>query len=107
MAITVLTKDNEVKLADALEQKEKKVMIDFFAEWCGPCKMLAPVLHEIDDELGDEVNIIKIDIDQHPEIAARYDVQAVPTLLFVQDGKIRHTEVGFLPKQAILAKLNG
>lgn len=106
MAITVLDKDNVAKLEEALNDNDKKVLVDFFAEWCGPCKMLAPVLHEIDDELGDEVNIIKIDIDQHPEIAARYDVQAVPTLLFVKNGEIQ-TEVGFLPKQAILAKLNG
>ena len=103
MAITVLEQENNL---DELVKDDKKVIIDFFAEWCGPCKMLAPVLHNISDELGEDVDIIKVDIDKHEEIAAKYDVQAVPTLVFVKDGKVNNTEVGFMSKQAILDMLN-
>lgn len=72
-------------------------LVDFYAEWCGPCKMLGPILEEIDNK----TNIIKIDVDMHPEIAMEYSIMSVPTLLYIKDGKILKQTTGFQSKEML------
>ncbi|MBL0153518.1 MAG: thioredoxin [Chitinophagaceae bacterium] len=84
-------------------QLNKLVLVDFTAAWCGPCKMLAPVLHEVKEALGDTASIIKIDVDQNPAIASEYQVQGVPTLILFKEGKQVWRQSGVLPKQAIVS----
>ncbi len=84
-------------------QLNKLVLVDFTAAWCGPCKMLAPVLHEVKEVLGDTASIIKIDVDQNPAIASEYQVQGVPTLILFKEGKQVWRQSGVLPKQAIVS----
>ena len=83
--------------------KEGKVFVDFFATWCGPCQMLAPVLEEMDrnGEFGDII-VIKVDVDEAPEIAGAFNIQSIPTLLLFQDGKIIDSRLGFMPKPMLL-----
>ncbi len=83
--------------------KEGKVFIDFFATWCGPCQMLAPVLEEMDrnNEFGD-IKVIKVDVDEAPEIAARYGIQSIPTLLLLENGKLVDSRLGYMPKPMLL-----
>ena len=85
------------------EIKQGKVFVDFFATWCGPCQMLAPVLEEMDQkgEFGD-IKVIKVDVDEAPEIAGRFNVQSIPTLLLLEDGKVVDTRLGFMPKPMLL-----
>lgn len=85
--------------------QDKPVLIDFFAEWCGPCKMLAPVLTEVKQELGENVSIIKIDVDKNRQLASQYQVQGVPTLLLFRNGKQVWRQSGALPKNEILKVL--
>ncbi len=85
--------------------QEKPVLVDFFAEWCGPCKMLAPVLKEVKDEMGDSVSIIKIDVDKNRALASQYQVQGVPTMILFRNGKQVWRQSGALPKQEILRVL--
>lgn len=92
--------------SDIINQ-DKPVLVDFFAEWCGPCKMLAPVLKEVKDELGDSVAIIKIDVDKNRALAAQYQVQGVPTMLLFRNGKQVWRKSGALPKHEILRILGG
>ncbi|HSN47684.1 MAG TPA: thioredoxin, partial [Flavobacterium sp.] len=72
---------------DNIIKSEKPVLIDFFATWCGPCKMLAPVLKEVKDSLGERITILKIDVDKNQELSSKYQVRGVPTMILFQNGK--------------------
>ena len=80
-----------------------RVLVDFFATWCGPCKMLAPLLEEIDErkEAG-ELLIVKVDVDEAPEIAMKYGIQSIPTLFLFNEGKIANSALGYMPKPQLL-----
>lgn len=87
-------------------QSEKPVLVDFFAEWCGPCKMMSPILKEVKDSLGDHVTIIKVDVDKNPQAAAAYQVQGVPTLIIFKEGKPVWRQSGVVPKVGLVNILN-
>jgi thioredoxin 1 len=79
----------------------KPVLVDFWAEWCGPCKMIGPSLEEISEELGEKVTIAKLNIDDHPDTPGKYGVRGIPTMILFKDGEIVETKVGAAPKAAI------
>lgn len=83
-------------------KSEKPVLIDFFATWCGPCKTLAPILKQVKDSLGERITIIKIDVDKNQELAAKYQVRGVPTMVLYQNGKQLWRQSGVLSKEEIL-----
>lgn len=85
--------------------KEGVVIVDFFADWCGPCKMLAPIFEELEEEMKDKVKFFKVDVDQSGELASRFNVFSIPTIMIFKDGKDVSTEIGFLPKEKIKANL--
>ncbi len=74
------------------------VLVDFWAEWCGPCKMIGPSLEEISDELGEQVSIVKLNIDDHPDTPAKYGVRGIPTMILFKNGEVADTKVGAAPK---------
>ena len=98
-----------IKVTDAsftqdVLQSDKPVIVDFWAEWCGPCKMIAPVLEEISDSHSDKVTVAKLDIDANPETAAAYQILSIPTMLVFQGGKPVKQVVGAKPKAALIAE---
>ncbi len=82
--------------------KEKKVLVDFYADWCGPCKMIGPVLEEVSKELGDKVTIAKVNVDKQEAIAAQYNIFSIPTMILFENGEIARKQVGFVPKAALI-----
>ena len=86
--------------ADVL-QSDKPVLVDFWAEWCGPCKMIGPALEEISEELGDKVTIAKINIDENPDAPGKYGVRGIPTMILFKNGEVSATKVGAAPKSAL------
>jgi thioredoxin 1 len=95
---------NTIKMSNfnSIIQSDKPVLIDFFATWCGPCKMLGPILKEVKDSLGDRISILKIDVDKNQQIAAQYQVRGVPTMILFQNGKQLWRQSGVLPKEEII-----
>ena len=96
---TFSTSDN--KFDNDVINSSIPVIVDFWAEWCGPCKQIGPILEEISNEKIDLINIYKLNIDENPEIPQKYGVRGIPTLMLFKDGKLLDTKVGSLPKNSI------
>lgn len=86
-------------------RSDKPVLVDFWATWCGPCRMLAPILDELDVELADKAKIVKVDIDANNSLADRFGIMSIPTMLIVKDGKVVDRMVGYVPKSRIESAL--
>ncbi|WP_108809163.1 thioredoxin [Aquimarina spinulae] len=87
-------------------ESKTPVLVDFFADWCGPCKMLAPILKEVKDELGDTIKIVKIDVDKNQPLASKYQVRGVPTMILFKDGKQLWRQSGVLQKNDLIGVIN-
>jgi thioredoxin 1 len=87
---------------DTIINSDKPILVDFFATWCGPCKTLSPILREVKDSLGDNVSIIKIDVDKNQQISSQYQVRGVPTMILFQNGKQLWRQSGVLSKEEII-----
>ena len=101
LKITAANFENEVLRSD------KSVLLDFYADWCGPCKMLAPVLHEIAEENAGALKVGKINVDEQMELAMRFQVSSIPMLVVFKDGKVVAKSVGYRPKPEIAAMVEG
>jgi thioredoxin 1 len=103
MAVVTITKDN---FDSAVLNSDKPVLVDFWASWCGPCRMVSPIVDEIGNESDDRYKVGKINVDEQPELAAKYNVMSIPTLMVFRNGQPAQTSVGVRSKQDILTMLD-
>ena len=81
-------------------------IVDFWAEWCGPCKMMLPIVEEISEEFAGKITVAKVDVDGSPSTAAKFGIRNIPTILFFKDGKVADKQVGAVPKNSLVEKIN-
>ena len=91
---------------EELLQSEKLVIVDFWATWCGPCRMLSPILDEVEEEMADKIQVVKVNVDDADEVAAQFRIMSIPTLLFFKGGQIVDKTVGAMPKNVLVEKIN-
>ncbi|MBR1570817.1 MAG: thioredoxin [Bacteroidales bacterium] len=91
---------------DELLQDSKLVVVDFWATWCGPCRMLSPLLDEVEEEMADKIQVVKVNVDDAEEVAARFRIMNIPTLLFFKGGQLVDKTVGAMPKNVLVEKIN-
>lgn len=101
-AITQVTKDT---FEQEVLKAKVPVVVDFWAEWCGPCKMLGPVLDDIAIEKGDSVKVVKVNVDEEGDLAVQYGIRNIPALFYFKDGELKHKGIGVQPKSEIVKKL--
>jgi len=102
MSEITLTKEN---FEAEVMQSDKPVLIDFWATWCGPCKMLAPIIKEIADEYEGKIKVGKVDVDKEPQLAIKYGIVSIPTLFLIKDGKVAASTMGYMTKDQVKASL--
>ncbi len=91
---------------DVVLKSEIPVIVDFWAEWCGPCRMIAPAMEEISNEYSGKASVVKVDVDNSPAIASRFNIRNIPTVLFFKNGQVADRQVGAVPKANFVTKLN-
>lgn len=97
---------NDVNFDEVVIKSDKPVLVDFWAEWCGPCRMIAPIIEEISHEYEGKALIVKCDVDNSPGVAAKFGIRNIPTILFFKNGQIADKQVGAVPKANFVSKLN-
>ena len=93
---------NENDFEEEVLKSNLPVIVDFWAEWCGPCKMLTPILEELSNEMKNEINVVKVNLDENQDLAMKYSIRSIPTLLLFKEGNLIDTKVGLLPKSEIV-----
>ena len=97
---------NEQSFDETLNRQHGLMMVDFWAEWCGPCRAISPVLEELARDSGGKVTLAKVNVDENPGLAARYGIRSIPTVLFVKQGKVADQVIGAVPRAKIKEKLD-
>jgi thioredoxin 1 len=97
---------NDSNFEEVVIKSDIPVLVDFWAEWCGPCRMIAPIIEEIAEQYKGKALVVKCDVDSSPNVAAKYSIRNIPTVLFFKEGKIADKQVGAVPKNSFLSKLN-
>ncbi|MCF8231096.1 MAG: thioredoxin [Bacteroidales bacterium] len=96
---------NDSNFEEKVLKADKPVILDLWAEWCGPCRMVGPIVNEIGEEYGDQVIVGKLDVDNNPQTTAKYGIRNIPTILFFKNGEVVDKQVGAVPKAALVEKL--
>jgi len=97
---------NDSNFEEVVVKSDKPVIVDFWAEWCGPCRMIAPIIEELSKEYSGKAVVAKCDVDSSPQVAAKYGIRNIPTVLFFRNGEIADKQVGAVPKVNFINKLN-
>ena len=100
--MTAIKNCNENDFENEVLKSSLPVIVDFWAEWCGPCKMLTPILEELSNEMKNEINVVKVNLDENQDLAMKYSIRSIPTLLLFKEGNLIDTKVGLLPKSEIV-----
>lgn len=100
------TEVTDANFEEIIVKAGKPALVDFWAEWCGPCRMIGPIVNELSEEYGEKIVVAKMDVDSNPIIPGKYGIRNIPTILFFKDGEVADKQVGVVPKGALAQKID-